>query len=57
MPAVVALRFNPDLKQKCTTLREAGKPAQMAITAIMRKFIKIANALLKQERMWFDKTA
>ncbi|MEO9336676.1 IS110 family transposase [Mesorhizobium sp. SB112] len=57
MPAVVALRFNPDLKQKYTALREFGKPAKVAITAIMRKLIIIANALLKQERMWSDKTA
>lgn len=35
MPALVAIRFNPDLKAKYRQLLEAGKPAKVAITAIM----------------------
>lgn len=35
MPALVAMRFNPDLKAKYTALREAGKPTKVAIVAIM----------------------
>lgn len=57
MPAVVALRFNPDLKEKYMALRKAGKPAKVAITAIMRKLIIMANALLKQKRSWTKKAA
>ncbi|MFZ5930023.1 MAG: IS110 family transposase, partial [Pseudomonadota bacterium] len=30
----------------------AGKPAKVAITAIMRKLIVLANALLKADRLW-----
>lgn len=52
MPALVALRFNPDLKAKYARLIAAGKPPKVAITAIMRKLIIIANALLRDRRAW-----
>ena len=52
MPALVAARFNPDLKAKYTQLINAGKPAKVAITAIMRKLLFLANALLKARRPW-----
>jgi len=52
MPALVAIRFNPPLKAKYTALRAAGKPAKVAIVAIMRKLIIMANALLRDNRMW-----
>ncbi|TFI56958.1 IS110 family transposase, partial [Sphingomonas parva] len=52
MPALVALRFNPPLKAKYQALTKAGKPAKIAITAIMRKLIILANALLRDERKW-----
>lgn len=57
MPALVAMRFNPDLKSKYTTLREAGKPAKVAIVTIMRKLIETANALVKANRNWASKPA
>ena len=37
MPALVAMRFNPDLKAKYTQLRAAGKPAKVAIVAFVGK--------------------
>lgn len=52
MPALVAARFNPDLKAKYRQLVAAGKPAKVAITAVMRKLIVTANALLKADRLW-----
>jgi transposase len=52
MPALVAARFNPDLKAKYDQLIAAGKPAKVAITAIMRKLVVLANALLKANRTW-----
>ena len=52
MPALVAARFNPDLKQKYQQLIANGKPAKLAITAVMRKLIVTANALLKANRLW-----
>jgi len=55
MPALVAMRFNPDLKAKYQQLREAGKPAKVAIVAIMRKLLETANALVKADRLWAEK--
>jgi transposase len=52
MPALVALRFNPDLKKKYQALKDAGKPSKVAITAIMRKLLVLANALLRDDRKW-----
>lgn len=52
MPALVAARFNPDLKAKYQQLIAQGKPAKIAITAVMRKLIVIANTLLKADRLW-----
>ena len=52
MPALVAARFNPDLKAKYQQFIAQGKPPKVAITAIMRKLIVIANTLLKADRIW-----
>lgn len=57
MPALVALRFNPDLKQKYQAPKDAGKPSKVAITAIMRKLLVLANALLRDDRKWNAKAA
>ncbi|NCO16286.1 MAG: IS110 family transposase [Alphaproteobacteria bacterium] len=57
MPALVAMRFNPDLKAKYLQLREAGKPAKIALVALMRKLIEVANALVKADRLWAEKPA
>ena len=54
MPALVAVRFNPDLKAKYDQLVQAGKPAKVALTAIMRKLIVMANALLRDGRKWVE---
>lgn len=52
MPALIASRFNPDLKAKYNAFRGAGKPAKVALVALMRKLIKLANALVKYDRKW-----
>lgn len=52
MPALVAMRFNPDFKAKYDQLKAAGKASKVAITAIMRKLIVLANALLRDQRKW-----
>jgi transposase len=57
MPALVAMRFNPDLKAKYDQFVAAGKPAKVALTAIMRKLIVLANALLSANRNWVPKPA
>jgi transposase len=57
MPALVAARFNSDLKPNCQRLVKAGKPHKVAITAIMRKFIERANAILRDNRTWTPNNA
>lgn len=57
MPALVAARYNPDLKAKYRQLIAAGKPAKIAITTVMRKLIVTANALLKADRLWVKSLA
>jgi transposase len=52
MPALVAIRFNPPLKAKYQALRKAGKPAKVAIVAVMRTLLITANALLRDQRKW-----
>ena len=56
MPALAAMRFNPDLKAKYAQLRAAGKPPKVAIVAIMRKLLETANALVKADRFWVQKS-
>ncbi|WP_201770111.1 transposase [Kozakia baliensis] len=51
MPAMMAMRFNPDLKRVYDRLIEKGKHAKIAITAIMRKLVILANALLRKDRL------
>lgn len=52
MPTLAAARFNPDLKAKYRRLIATGKPAKIAITAVMGKLVVIANALLEADRLW-----
>ena len=52
MPALVAARFNPDLKARFNAMIAAGKPAKVAITAVMRRLVVLANALLRNDRTW-----
>ena len=57
MPAIVAIRHNADLKAKYQSLIDAGKPAKVAIVAIMRKLLILANTLIRQDRKWQRITA
>jgi transposase len=57
MPALVAVRFNADLKAKHDALRTAGKPPKVALTAVMRKLVILANALIRDGRAWSAKPA
>ena len=54
MPALVATRFNAGLKAKYEQLTRAGKPAKVALTAVMRKLVVMANALLRDGREWSE---
>lgn len=52
MAALSAARYNPDLKAVYQRLRNAGKPPKVALTAVMRKLVVLANTLLTQNRSW-----
>ena len=52
MASVSAVRWNCDLKAFYERLRRAGKPFKVAITAVMRKLLILANTLLKEGRAW-----
>ena len=47
MAAVPAARHNPVIRAFYQRLRQAGKPAKVALTACMRKILVILNAMLK----------
>jgi len=57
LPAVVAARFNPDMKAKYQELIARGKCKKLAITAVMRKLVVMANALLRDGRKWTEMRA
>jgi transposase len=52
MSTLVAARYNPVIKTFYRHLREAGKPAKVALTACMRKLLTILNAMLKHHTPW-----
>ncbi len=52
MPALVAARFNPDMRKKYDTMIKQGKPQKVALTTVMRKLIELANTLVKADREW-----
>jgi transposase len=52
MPALVAIRFNHDFRNKYQQFVNAGKAKKVAITAVMRRIIVLANTLLREGRDW-----
>jgi len=52
MAALVASRHNPVIREFYQRLRQAGKPAKVALTACMRKILVILNAMLKNRTYW-----
>ena len=57
MAAMAACTFNPDMKEMHGRLKDRGKPHKVVVTAVMRKLVVTANALLRDRRMWEDRTA
>ena len=55
MPALVAIRFNADMKAKYHALLAAGNPPKTAIVAVIRTLAIFANALLHEQRNWTPK--
>lgn len=52
MPTLSAVRHNPDFKIFYERLRGEGKPPKVALVAVMRKFIILANVLVAEDRLW-----
>lgn len=52
MAALAACRCNPDLRHFYQRLTAAGKPPKLALTAVMRKLLILANTLLRENRTW-----
>jgi transposase len=50
--ALSAARHNPDLARFYKRLRDNGKKPKVALTAVMRKLVVLANTLLSQNRPW-----
>jgi transposase len=57
MPALNAIRYHPDMRRLYERLTAAGKPAKVAIVAVMRKLLVLANALVAQDRLWEPRPA
>lgn len=52
MAAVTAARCNPVIATLYRRLRDAGKPAKVALVACMRKLLTILNAIARDHRSW-----
>jgi transposase len=52
MAAVSASRSSPDFKAFYRRLIANGKPPKLALTAIMRKLVILANVLIAEDRLW-----
>ena len=50
MACLVAIRHNPALKSFYRRLRDAGKPARLALVAARRKLLTILNAILRDQQ-------
>jgi transposase len=54
--AMVAARYNPDLKIFRDKLVQAGKPKLVALVATARKLLTILNAIVRDQQPWRQQT-
>lgn len=52
LAALSAARFNADMKAFYRRLTDAGKPPKIALIAVARKLVVLANTLIGQNRTW-----
>jgi transposase len=52
LAAITAARFNADMKAFFDRLTADGKPAKLAIIAVARKLVVLANTLIAENRLW-----
>ena len=55
MTAMVSMRFNADMKKKYDAMTAKGKLPKVVLTAIIRKLVILANALIRDNREWTEK--
>lgn len=54
MSAIASTRWNPELQKFYTRLRNSGKPAKIAIVAVARKLLTMANSVMLRQTPWQD---
>jgi transposase len=52
LSAMVATRYNPDIKRFYQRLLAAGKHKKVALTACIRKIVTALNAMLRDDKPW-----
>lgn len=52
MPTLCAIQHNRAARRKFDDLVRAGKPRKVTVTAVMRKLVVLANALIRDGRKW-----
>ena len=52
MPCLAIVKHNPPLREFYHRLIKAGKAKKLALIAVMRKLVVIANAMLKTGKAW-----
>src|SRR5712691_6018568 len=52
MATLVAIRYNPVIRDFYRRLTTAGRPKKVAVIAAMRKLLTILNAMLRDHRQW-----
>lgn len=55
MSALSSIRFNPDMMVFYKRLRDAGKPAKLALIAVIRKLLSVINSVVKRQTPWTEK--
>lgn len=54
MAALVAVRHDPRFKRDYQALREQGKPPKLALVAVARKLLVVANALVRNRQTYLQ---
>ncbi len=52
LSAMVAIRYNPDIKRFYKRLLQTGKHKKVALTACIRKIVTALNAMLRDNKPW-----
>jgi len=56
MAAQSAVRYNEDMRVVYERLVKKGKAKKIALVAVMRKLIVLINCLIKENRLWEEKS-